>query len=469
MTQIPILKGIYTDEDSDVRAALPRNLMPVPSPDSGVSNGYLRPYDGIVALPNQGPGPDRGSINWNGNCFRVMGSKLVLVTPTGNISILADVGGVSETVSMDYSFDRLAIASNGNLFYWDGTSLNQVIDPDLGNVVDMMWIDGYFMTTDGEFLIVTDLDDPLSVNPLRYGSSESDPDPIKALIKIRNEAVALNRHTIEVFKNVGGTGFPFQRIPGAPIQRGTIGVHTVCLFEETVAFLGGGRNEPISVWVMNNSISTRIATREIDQIIERYSEQELSVALLEPRVEKGHSLLYVHLPTITLVYDANASRTLGTQVWFSLSTGIEEGIYRARNIVRCYDKWWVGDSSTPQVGYLTDSVGEQWGLEIGWEFSTPIVYNEGRGAIIHELELFTLTGNNDVNVQSDIGTQYSFDGRNWGQVEYISMGTSGQTEKRVVWLNQGPMRDRRIQRFRGTSVSRASFLRLEARIEGLSV
>ena len=76
------------------------------------------------------------------------------------------------------------------------------------------------MLTDGEFLIVTELNDPFSVSPLKYGSSEADPDPVKAILKLRNEPYALNRYTIEVFDNVGGEGFPFQRIEGAQTQTG---------------------------------------------------------------------------------------------------------------------------------------------------------------------------------------------------------------------------------------------------------
>ena len=160
--------------------------------------------------------------------MRVLGTKLVEVSSTGAVTTLGDVGG-GGLVTFDYSFDRLAIASGGNLFYWDGSTLTQVTDPDLGAVVDMCWIDGYFMTTDGEFLIVTELSDPTQVNPLKYGSSEADPDPVVALLKLRNEVYALNRNTIEVLDNVGGEFFPFARIDGAQFQKGTVCTHECCV------------------------------------------------------------------------------------------------------------------------------------------------------------------------------------------------------------------------------------------------
>lgn len=106
--------------------------------------------------------------------------------------------------NFDYSFDYLAINSSPYLYlYSPEKGLKQVTDGDLGKVKDVVWIDGYFMSTDGEFLVVTELTDPFAVNPLKYGSSEADPDPINALFKLRNEVYALNRYTIEVFDNVG--------------------------------------------------------------------------------------------------------------------------------------------------------------------------------------------------------------------------------------------------------------------------
>ena len=115
--QIPILNGIYADTTPELRTAYPVNMVPVPK-KSGISNGFLRPGDGIVAN-GTGPGTDRGGINWNGVCYRVMGTKLVTVASNGTVTTLGDVGGpVNELVTMDYSFDLLAIASGGRLYYW---------------------------------------------------------------------------------------------------------------------------------------------------------------------------------------------------------------------------------------------------------------------------------------------------------------------------------------------------------------
>jgi hypothetical protein len=466
--QISILNGIYTDNGPDFRTSYPVNMVPVPK-NSGISTGYLRPGDGLVAN-GTGPGIDRGGINWQGECYRVMGTKLVSVASTGAVTVLGDVGGpVNTLVTFDYSFDELAIASGGRLYYWDNSTLTQVTDPDLGVVLDVVWVDGYFMTTDGEFLIVTELSDPTQVNPLKYGSSEVDPDPVVALLKLRNEIYALNRNTIEVFDNIGGDLFPFQRIDGAQIQKGVVGTFACCVYIERIAFLGSGRNESPSIYVGAAATTQKISTQEIDELLLTYTEAQLSLVKLEARNDKSHQHLYVHLPDRTIVYDAAASEALGDQVWFTLTTTVVGfAQYRARNLVWAYDKWLVGDPQSSTIGYLVDDIGSHWGQQVRWEFGTIIAYNEGKGALFQKMELVSLTGRVALGTNPQISTSYSLDGLSYSQDRYIYVGTIGNTNKRLAWFQQGHMRNWRIQRFRGDSDAHVSFIRLEAQIEALA-
>lgn len=465
--QIPVISGIYTDSASDFRTSYPRNLVPVPK-GTGISEGYLRPADGIVEF-GVGPGVDRGGINWRGVCYRVMGSKLVKVISSGEVRIIGDVGGVNEKVNFDYSFERLAIASNNDLFLYDGTDLIQVTDPDLGNVLDVIWVDGYFMTTDGEFLVVTELNDPTKVDPLKYGSSEANPDDIKGILKIRNEVYACNRHTIEVFDNVGSAGFPFQRIEGAQIEKGTIGSNSFVEFQDTVAFLGSDINEAPAIYQGSNGRTVKISSREIDQILLQYSEKQLENVVLENKVDKGHDHLWVRLPDQTLVYDGAASLELKTPVWFILTSSlIGNSVYRAQNLVWCYNQWLVGDPLTNKIGVLTDSISSHYGQLNGWDFSTSIIYNEGRGGIFHELELVSLTGRSKLGDNSTVWTQYSIDGEYFSIEKPAQTGKRGDRSTRLSWLQQGHMRNWRVQKFRGTSDAHISIARLEARIEALN-
>lgn len=468
--QIPIINGIYTDQNADFRSAYPRNMVPVPK-EQGISEGYLRPADGIVGFAT-GIGQDRGGINWNGVCYRGSGGALIRVNADSSIVNLGALGG-TQPVIMDYSFDRLGIVAGGRLYYYTGFALQQVTDPDLGLVIDMIWVDGYFMTTDGNFLVVTELTDPTQVNPLKYGSSEIDPDPIVALLKLRNEPHAINRYTIEVFNNIGGSGFPFQRNEGAQIQRGAVGTYACCLFSqgnaEVIAFVGGGRNEPCAVWVGANSQTNKISTQEIDTILQEYSEGELADTVLEARIDKSHQYLLLHLPDQCLVYDAGASQAMQVPVWFSLTTSVTgRGKYRARGLVWCYGKWIVGDPLSSTIGTLDNSISTHYGATVGWDFQTKIIYNSSKGAIIHNLELVSLPGRVTLGADPVVWTSYSLDGVTWSQEKTAPAGTQGDRQRRISWYRQGAFRNWRIQKFHGTSDAFLSVARLEAELEPLN-
>lgn len=464
--QIPILNGIFTDENADFRSSYPRNLVPVPK-EQGISKGYLRPADGIAEFA-EGGGTDRGAIKWRDSMYRVMGTELVRVAFDATITSLGTVAG-SGPARLDYSFDRLIIRAGGSLYYYDGT-LAQVTDPDLGLVVDAMWVDGYTMTTDGESIVVTDLNNPFAVNPLKYGSSEADPDPVKALLKLRNEPWALNRYTCEQFNNIGGNLFPFERNEGAQLQRGTLGTDCCAILRDALAFLGGGRNEAPGVWLGVNGSTIPLSTREIDIVLSEYTESELATSEMEVRVYNKHELLYLHLPDQTLVYDVAASAAVQEPVWYYLTSSVVgNATYRARHFVWCYDKWLCGDPTTTKLGQLVNNASTHYGDTVGWEFGTTIIYNESRSAIMNQIELVALTGRVALGDDPVVWTSYSEDGVTWSAEKSCSAGKQGDRARRLTWLRQGWMNDWRIQRFRGTSDCHISFARLEAQLEPLNV
>jgi hypothetical protein len=134
-----------------------------------------------------------------------------------------------------------------------------------------------------------------------------------------------------------------------------------------------------------------------------------------------------------------------------------------------YNKWITGDPKSTNFGYLSESVSSHWGVLNGWTFSTIIIYNESRGALFHEVELVALTGNAIFGTDPSIWTSHSEDGRTWSQERVCKAGVTGQRGKRLSWLQQGRMRQWRVQKFRGTSDAQLAVARLEARLEPLAI
>lgn len=462
MPQVPLLSGIVATNDADFVQSYPCNLEPY-SLDSGISKGSVRSASGAYTLAT-GPGVGRGGINYNDVCYRVMGTKLVTVSATGVVTTLGDVGGLGP-VSMTYGFGRLAIRSGTNLYYWDGTTLTQVTDPDLGPCLDVVWADGYYISTDGTAIVVTDLSDPTSVNPLKYGSAEADPDMVTGLLHVRDELVALGKNTIEFYQNVGGSGFPFQVNTGATIPIGCVGPQAKCLYSQSFAFVGAGRNHATAVWLAQGGSALKLSTRAIDDILAGVVDQ--SSIQVEARVSRDEERLLVHLPDQTLVYLFNASQAAQQPVWYIAKSGRGmDKAYRLRNAVLAYGKWIVEDTESSKVGVLDDGLATHFGEAVGWSLTTRLLYNSAKSGIIHMLELVGLPGRGST-VEPSIFLSYSKDGETWSLERAARAGAPANRFKRITWSPHMRFRNYVALRFRGDSDGLAGFAALEADIESL--
>lgn len=462
MPQVPLMSGIYTNSNADFVQSYPTNLEPVPL-DSGISKGSLRSAAGVRTL-SAGPGIDRGSILWKNVQYRVMGTKLVSVSGS-IVTTLGDVGG-SGPVSLTYGFDRLAIRSNTSLYYWDGTTLTLVTDPDLGPCLDVDWIAGYYISTDGTSLVATQLSDPTAIDPLKYGSAEDDPDPIRGVMKVSSELYAFGSNTIQPFNNVGGSGFPFQSNPGGIIPIGIVGTQAKTLYAESFAFCGSGRNNAAAVWVASGGSAQKLSTRIIDDLIAAEPNQE-GIAL-ERRTSRDEERLIVHLSDRSLCYLRKASEKAGVAVWYELRSGVGmDETYRLRNAVLVGSDWIVGDTATANLGVLDESSAEQFGDAVGWQFDTTLIYNESKGGIVHSLELVGLPGRGQPG-QASAWFSYTRDGQQYSLERKISLGAPFRRSKRVQWRPNTKFSNYIGLRFRGTSHALSGWAALEATIEPLA-
>lgn len=460
MTAIPLLSGVAGTETGEFIETHPLNLEPIVV-DSKISKGQLKAAVGAATLGPGGPGPDRGGIFWNGVLYRIMGSALCAVAADGAITNLGDVGPGGRAW-LDYSFDRLAIGSNSGLYYYtlDG-GLIQVTDEDLGVVIDGLWIAGYFMTTDGTYVVVTELSDPTQVKPLKYGSAEEDPDPVTGLIKYRDEAYVLGRYTTQCFENVGGNGFPFANRPNAGFPFGCVGPWAKCLFGEGFAFVGSARNEGLNVYVAGQGTAEPIGCPQVCAALDALPDP--SVVEIEARQTRGERRLLVHLPKETWVFVMKVSARAGEPVWYRASSG-KDVPYRLRNAVKAYGMTIVGDPLSGTLGYLTDADPRHYGVKVPWQFEVGLLYNEGVGAILHSVELIGLPGRGGGGA---IFMSITRDGETYGIERSVKL-IPGNRSRRLAWRPHARLGNYIGLRFRGTGTSLPGIAACEAKLQPLS-
>lgn len=432
--RIPLVSGITTDESAEFRTSYPVNLEIVPT-DNKIAEAQFRAPSGAVPWVT-GLGVDRGGMLWGNSMFRIMGTKFVRVEATGIVTEEGEVGG-SGPATFAEGFGRFGMMSNDKLFYYDGNFV-EVTDPDLGPVKDLLWIDGYFMTTDGTSVVVTELNDPTSVQPLKYGSAEEDPDMVTGLIKVRDEANVLGRYTIQIFRNIGGNGFPFATQKGATIPVGCVGPHAKCLFADSFAFVGSALDEAIGVYLAGSGSASRISTRWVDDELAKLTDPATQI-VLENRTSRAERRLLVHLPDKTLVFLANASRTLGAPVWVILQSGLG-GQYRLRNAVMAYGKTIVGDTESGALGWLDDTVSTHFGEAVQWQFDAGPLYNGGKGGIVTAVELIGLPGRAPPGEEPTMFMSMTRDGETFSVERVLPMGMRGERTKRMIWRPRADFR-----------------------------
>ena len=459
--QLSIVSGVVATEAAEFRASHPLNIEPV-IVESGISKGQLRTAAGAEPFA-AGPGVDRGGIEWSGAHLRIMGSKLVRVDAA--VTPLGEVGGQGP-VSLDYSFDRLIVRSGARLFYWNGAALTRVTDPDLGAVVDALWIDGYTMATDGRFVVVTELNDPMQVKPLKYGSAEADPDPVTGLIKVRGEAYVCGRHTIQVFQNVGGAGFPFATVPGATISTGCVSASAKVAFGNSFAFVGSARGDALGVFVAGAGTADRISVRAVEAALA--AEPDPAAIELERRVGDDELRLFVHLSAETWVFLARASEAAGEPIWYRCRSGAGKP-YRLRHAVQAGRDVIVGDRDGPGLARLTTDTPGHFGETVEWSFDAGLLYNGARGAIVDAVELVGLTGRGAVDDPGSVFLSMTADGTRYTTERAVALGRTGERSRRLQWRPHLRMRTYLGFRFRGYGSGVAGFAACEARIRPLAV
>lgn len=465
---LPFIKGNKVGKETDYRDALPVNMYAVPE-DIFDAKGYMILNYGLSAI-GDGVTPCRGAFYNDrlGNNFRVHGNTFVEMDEEGNVNFLGNVlgydseTGESSPVTMDYSFNTQAVLSANQFFLYDPVGgYRQVTDPDLGNPIDFIWIDGYYFFTDGETLYHTLVTDEEAIDPLDFGVSQFTPDKPKGLGKTQDDKVIVfGRYSTEYFVNDATENFAFQRVQSRQVKSGIVATHLKVELNNKWYFVGGNREEGISVHILGVGATQKVATREIEKILAEYTEPELVNAHMESYVIERNSFVKIHLPNHTLLFNETASEKFGINFAWSLLKSDVTGDNPDRSTYPVFDvrvgKWIVGDLLDGRIGYFNNEEATQYGEIIEWILFSPFAYLDGSS--IDELELETISGftaDNDATVFLSL----TYDGNFYGAEDTIEYGMINEYGRRFIARRLGYIRDFFSIRLRGATRSRMAFAR----------
>lgn len=457
-TLLTLIKGDKHGAETDYRDNLPVNMIPVDRDIYGVK-GYMYQMEGLTQY-GTGQGTDRAGF-YNERFeqhYRVSGGSLVRVDTNGTVTVLGAISG-TDRASMPYSFNTQGIVADGRFWlYSPSGGFSEVTDPDLGNPIDGVWIDGLYCFTDGEYIYHTDAGSESSIDPLKFATAEFMPDKSLGCGKTQdNKWIVFGRYTTEYFINQASANFQFTRVPTRAIKVGIVGTHAKVELSGRWYLLGGAKEDAPTIMVLGVGEAQKVATREIDKIIATYTEAELASSVLESRVMDGQAYVLIRLPNHTLQYCETIAQKFGlSHAWTILQTGVDGLPWRGANLI--YEpkrgQWVCGDIYNSNIGYLDATKATQYGDIAEWLLFTPMA---AIGPIsLDQLEIQSIpgfTGTADATCFLSI----TYDGVTFG-TEWIQLyGNPGSYGQRFILRCLGYVSDVFGVKLRGASRSRMAF------------
>ncbi len=476
--QLEIATGFYQSDSKPLAAQRCVNWMPVIPQASTLNQRALFDVYGIAQKSLTGDaiiGQNRGGWVVNGVPYFVCGQSLYSISATDVVTDHGSIPGISRVSMADNGRYLVIVVPGDKAFAFDNTTstLTEITDGDFVTADTVSFKDGYFIftNTDGEKFFVSNLNQPLVYDALDFGSADVRPDKIVATHVNQNELFVFGEETIELFQNIGGSGFPFQRVPGGNLQKGLHAKHSVIDFDNSFVFIGGAPNELSAIWKFSGGLQ-KISTSAIDNAIQEFTEDEISDAFAMTYSFGGNFLVSftftsTRIPSKTFVYDATTSALAGESTWHERQSGVVDDKWRVTSIVSAYGKLLVGDSIDGRIGEMSKTVHD--------EYSAPIYRRKASMPFISD-NLPVFAGELQLTMESGVGTiagldpqvqmRFSDNGaRTWSNGFWRSYGKIGNYDRLPTWRRQGRIPRHRVLEFVTSAAVKSNVLRLDASAE----
>lgn len=402
-TNIPIASGYYVDESPAVSRRDLVNLYPHIPESQAITNASLFGVSGIEEIGEAGVNDFcRGMHSVGDRPFSVMGNSLWELTKPSDF-VFTDLGHTIEGEDQVFTSDngyQLCITppdyndpQNTYIFDVNTNTFSQVSDTDFdGPAGGNCFSDGYFIFwkkgTNKWF--ISDLREGLIYNALDFGSAESDPDPISVIAPLRGIIFVFGSETFEQYQNIGGSGFPYQRINSGTYNKGCDAPKSVVEVNNMLVWIGSGANEQPGIWATDGGPPQKISTASIDTIIFRGGIDPIRSAYVIKWAERGHSFVSFTVPGVcTVVYD------FATNLWHRRESLNREGVrspWRVNAMVGAFSTIVVGDAYTGKVGSYNKGVFYEYEDEIQRYFTTPPIDNGGKPFSVNQVQLVCQSG-----------------------------------------------------------------------------
>jgi len=390
---LPFATGYYVDDIIAAGRVECTNAIPEFYTIGDVPYKKLRRPPGIEELGTAGTKATRGAWNLGDVPYEVAGNTLYRIESDFTNTTIGTIVGTGR-VSMAASSLELCIVVPGvkGYIYSVSGGLVEITDATyLANLsLQVAYKDGYFLHVTDSKLFKSNLNDGTTYDALDFASAEVLPDKITSIHVSRNQLYVGGVETIEPFQNIGGSGFPYIRIPGGVIPMGVKAKFSLVEYARTFAFIGGAKGEVPSVYLFTGSVPEKIANNAIDLIITALTDAQRQTIYCTTYAENGGFFLNVHFPEQVMTYDRS------TGLWHERTSKNVQGsqtIWRVAAILQAYGKTIVFDNQSGLYGDMTCGCFTEYGDSVKRVFSTiPFKGQNGNRISFSEMEIVMATG-----------------------------------------------------------------------------
>lgn len=468
---LPIGGGFYQSESLPLSAQRCINMFPViPQTANALSKVVLFHTPGLKQFVDLA-GQHRGAHKMAGIPYFVHGNTLSSVDSLGVVTNIGTISGSGYVSMADNGSKLVVVVPNGDSYVYDGSTLEAIADSDFRLADTVSFKDGYFLFTssDGAVFFNSALNDPLNYRALDFGTAEINPDRIMSSHVTHNELFIIGEETIELYQNIGGSDFPFQRIQGANIQKGSHATFGVIGLDETFAFIGGGKDEKTAIYqVADSSRANKISSAAIDNEIQKFTREEIANARALTYFDRGSQIaLFTFesdtIPSRTFAFNATATKLSGIPVWFEFQSGTSDSRWNVSSIVKAYGKILAG-TTIGKVGELDHSTYTDFDETIFRQFAGAPFSNQNEPVFVNKLEMTIEAGvgNEGQGLNPVVRMDTSINGKTFSSDRPRPLGMIGQYQSRAIWRRLNRVSQYQTFRFTMTDPVKFSVLKLEA-------
>lgn len=387
-----------------------------------------------VTLPTA---PVRWGIKFNDTySYWVAGNTVYRVDGSYVVTTLGTIGTSTGPVGMASNGTEVLIVDGLSGWLATGGSLAQVVDVDFPNgVTHAEYQDSFFLVAgdgSGRLYWNETPNTGTAWNGLDFVTAETNPDNTVAIISDHREVWAMGTESGELFVNTGNADALFQRSGNASLEVGCGASRSLQAMNNTVYWLGSGRDGHGIVFKAEGYTPRRISNHALERAIAGYS--TISDAVAYTYQIQGHSFYVLSFPTgnATWFYDA-ASEEWFEWIWRDPSDN-SENRHRGGCCVFFGGRHLVGDWETGDIYSLEMDVYTDNGDPIIRKRVTQSLSEDGRRLFFESLQIDMEVGVGLATGQGSdpqVMLRYTNDGHTWSNLRTRSIGAAGRYKTRV--------------------------------------